>query len=88
MLACPHRGPLGSIEVDMNGKDSEIRKGRAVLAYGAIFIFTLLVARLIVDSAQYGILIRKDFWLTLSAWIVPIGFALIGCYAYWYRTRK
>lgn len=72
----------------MNGQESGMSRGRTALAYGAVFASTLLIARLIVDLAQYGILFRKESWLTVSAWVVPIGFALIGCYAYWYRTRQ
>ncbi len=72
----------------MSKQKPEISAGRAVLSYVAVFACTLLIARFIVDLAQYGILIRKESWLTASAWIGPVGFALIGCFAYWYRTRR
>lgn len=57
------------------------------LGYGLTFFATLLVARLVFDWTHTGKLFSYQFWATLSAWVVPVGFALISCYAYWYRNR-
>lgn len=59
---------------------------RMVGALGT-FLLTLVCARLIVDLSLHGTLIRSESYVSVKEWVVPLGFALIGVFAYWYRTR-
>lgn len=52
------------------------------------FLWCLLVARVIVGISR-GNLGEIESWVSLTSWVGPLGFALIGTYAfwnYWYRS--
>lgn len=66
---------------------SEKSAGRKSLGYILTFVWTLLVARIVIDLVNYGTVFVRESWVTPGAWVYPAGFALIGCYARWYRTR-
>ncbi|MCI6573992.1 MAG: hypothetical protein PT944_06750 [Actinomycetaceae bacterium] len=62
--------------------------GRRILGGIATFVCTLLIARVLVDLAQYGALWRPESWSSAAEWIAPLGFAVIGVFAYWYSHRR
>ncbi|APT91794.1 hypothetical protein CPHO_01420 [Corynebacterium phocae] len=70
----------------MKGQEQETRN-YSIFGFVVTFFATLIIARLVTDLVLQGSLIHKESWTSPEAWIVPIGFALIGCFAYWYRNK-
>lgn len=71
----------------MSVREHESRDYSA-LGFVVTFFTTLFIARLVTDLAMHGVLIRHESWVSPESWVVPVGFALIGCYAYWYRNKS
>lgn len=61
--------------------------GGSPLGYAFTVLCTLIAARVVIDVAQNGAVFNAESWVSPGAWIVPVGFALIACFAYWYRVR-
>lgn len=71
----------------MTGREPEKQGETSIIGFFLTFIFTLMVARVVIDLVQHGATLNAHTWITPSAWIGPAGFAFIACFAYWYRTR-
>lgn len=67
-----------------------LEKGRCnkAMPYVMTFFVTLLFAKLVVYFINHGSLLERALWASPSAWIAPLGFACISCFAYWYRKRN
>lgn len=61
--------------------------GGTALGYVLTFLCTAVVARVMIDLVEHGTMFHAEAWAALSAWVAPVGFAAIACFAYWYRTR-
>lgn len=51
------------------------------------FMAFLLIARIVIHLVNHGLSLQSHTWADPKSWISAIGFALIGTYIYWYRTR-
>lgn len=66
---------------------SQQASSATLAGYIGTFLGTLCFARIVIDSVNGRGFLAVSSWLTPRTWIGALGFALIACYAYWYRTR-
>lgn len=75
---------LNTINTDRHAITGNVRIYKMVNRM-ANFVATLLIARIVIHLVNHGLTLQVHTWTDPMAWIVSIGFALIGYYAYWYR---